>query len=70
MEEILKKALLKVKEAEVYGEDFKNTTVSFQSNRLKSIDTSLGQGIGLRVIKNGKIGFSSITNQKDLKFLV
>jgi len=70
VEEILKKALLKVKEAEVYGEDFKNTTVSFQSNRLKSIDTSLGQGIGLRVIKNGKIGFSSITDQKDLKFLV
>lgn len=70
MENILKMALSKVEEAEIYREDFQNTTVSFQSNRLKAIDNSFGQGIGLRVIKNKKIGFSSITNLVDLKFLV
>ena len=70
MERILKMALAETEEAEVYREDFQNTTVSFQSNRLKAIDNSFGQGIGLRVIKNGKIGFSSITNIEDLQFLI
>lgn len=70
MEEILKRALFRADEAEVYREDFENATVSFQSNRLKSIDNSFGQGTGLRIIKNGKIGFSSTTNLQDADFLV
>ena len=70
MKKILEKALCEAEEAEVYREEFQNTTVSFQSNRLKSLDNSFGEGIGLRVIKNGKIGFSSITNKEDADFLV
>jgi len=70
VEEILEMALSKAEEAEVYHEEFQNTTVSFQANRLKAVDCSVGEGTGLRVIKNGKIGFSSITNAEDVKFLV
>lgn len=70
MEDILKRALSLAEEAEIYAENFENTTVSFQANRLKSIDSSFGQGIGLRIIKNGKIGFSSITNVEDTDLLV
>jgi len=67
---ILKKALSKAEEAEVYAEEFQNTNVIFQSNRPKSVESCLGQGVGLRVIKNGRIGFSSITNKEDVDFLV
>lgn len=71
MEKILGKALFKgAKDAEVYGEKSEITTVNFQSNRLKSIDTSFQDGTGLRIIKNGKIGFSSTTNLNDFTCLV
>lgn len=70
MENILEKALDYAKEAEVYRENFQNTGVNFQSNRLKSIDNSFGEGVGLRVIKNGRVGFSSSTNIQDLDSLV
>jgi len=70
VEDILRMALSQAEEAEVYQENFQNVTVGFQSNHLKSIDSSVGQGIGLRVIKKGKIGFSSVTNTQDLKLLV
>jgi len=70
VERVLEKALCQTSEAEVYKEEFQNTTVIFQSNRLKAIDNSFGEGVGLRVIKDGKIGFSSITNSQDIDFLV
>lgn len=70
MEDILERVLLQTKQAEVYKEDFQNTNVSFHSNRLKSIGNSFGQGIGVRIIKNGKIGFSSTTDKQDLDFLI
>ena len=70
MEDILEMIISKACEADLYREYFHNTSVIFQSNRLKSIDNSFGDGVGLRVIKNGKIGFSSVTDLKDVKFLV
>jgi len=71
MEKILNEALFKgAKEAEVYRERGEITTVNFQSNRLKSIDTSFQEGTGLRIIKDGKIGFSSTTNLNDFTSLV
>ncbi|MCD6257299.1 TldD/PmbA family protein [Candidatus Aerophobetes bacterium] len=70
MEKIMEMALREAEGVEIYQEEFENTTVSFESNRLKSVESSFGQGIGLRVIKNGKIGFSSATNNEDLDLLV
>lgn len=71
MEKILNEALSKgAKGAEVYRERSETTTVNFQSNRLKSIDTSFQDGTGLRIIKDGKIGFSSTTNLNDFTSLI
>ncbi len=71
MEKILDEALFRgAKEAEVYQEKDEIATVNFQSNRLKSIDTSFQNGTGLRIINNGKIGFSSTTNLNDFTSLI
>jgi len=70
VEKVLKMALSKAEEGEVYKESFQSTIVNFQFNHLKSVDSCFGQGVGLRVIKNGKIGFSSVTTNKDLELLV
>ncbi|HHJ00562.1 MAG TPA: TldD/PmbA family protein, partial [Candidatus Aerophobetes bacterium] len=70
MEKILEIALSKAQEAEVYRVRKQVTTVKFQANRIKSIDSLFEDGVGLRVIKEGRIGFSSANNLKDARGLV
>ena len=70
MEKILEAALSKAEEAEVYRVKKETTTVKFQANRLKSISSLFKEGAGLRVIRGGKIGFSSINNLNDPYTLV
>ena len=70
LEEVLKKAKKASEEAEVYWESWEDTPVSFEANRLKMIESRETSGIALRLIKNGRIGFSSTTNLEDLDGLV
>lgn len=63
--ELLSYALKKVKSAEVYEISTEETSVLFSANKLKEIKTTFSQGIALRVISNGKIGFASTTNLKN-----
>jgi len=70
VEKILEAALSKAEEAEVYRVKKETTTVKFQANRLKSISSLFKEGAGLRVIRGGKIGFSSINNLNDPYTLV
>lgn len=65
MEKILEAVLSKAEEAEIYRIKNEATTAKFQANRLKSISSAFKEGVGLRVVKEGKIGFSSINNLKD-----
>ncbi len=62
MKEILEMAAASAEEAEFYRVRSKSSEVIFEANRLKSIDSSFEEGIGLRIIKQGKIGFSSSTD--------
>lgn len=62
MKEILEMAAASAEEAELYRVRSKSSEVVFEANRLKSIDSSFEEGIGLRIIKQGKIGFSSSTD--------
>ncbi|MFQ5787492.1 MAG: TldD/PmbA family protein, partial [Thermodesulfobacteriota bacterium] len=48
--------------AEVIYEEGESRSISFENNKLKSVFTKSIRGIGLRVIKDGKIGFSSTTD--------
>ena len=66
--EILGIASKYVDSAEVYYLESKSTPVHFDVNKLKSIETKEVRGVCLRVIKDGKIGFSSTTDMDPNKF--
>jgi len=64
MEKLLQEACKKVDSAEIFRVKSKSIPVNFEVNRLKSIDISESEGKALRVIKKGKIGFSSSTGSE------
>ena len=59
MEAILDKALREAGECEVFGVSQTDTSMSFEANRLKMVDTREASGLALRLVKDGRIGFSS-----------
>jgi len=69
-EEILDQALKNSDSAEVIYEEGESRSISFENNKLKSVHTKSIRGIGLRVIKDGKIGFSSTTDFRKPEQLV
>ncbi len=69
-EKILDLALKDSDSAEVIYEEGESRSISFENNKLKSVYTKSIRGIGLRVIKNGKIGFSSTTDFRKPEQLV
>ena len=70
MEKLLQQACKKVDSAEIFKVKSKTIPVSFEVNRLKSIDISESEGKALRVINKGKIGFSSFTGSEDFDLMV
>lgn len=60
--EILDMVSGKVDQADVYESRVDQTQVEFRQGKFYSLETKLSHGCGLRVIKNGKMGFSSSTN--------
>ena len=69
-EKILDLALKDSDSAEVIYEEGEARSISFENNKLKSVFTKSIRGIGLRVIKDGKIGFSSTTDFRKPEQLV
>jgi PmbA protein len=61
-QDVLKRARAKADSAEVIYQDSESRSVDFQSNQLKSVSGSAVRGIGLRVIHNGRLGFSSTSD--------
>lgn len=70
VEKILDEALKRTDDAEIYFEESEQTPVKFKSDALHSIDVKHSRGIGLRVIKDGKIGFSSTSDPSRVDELV
>ncbi|MFH1562295.1 MAG: TldD/PmbA family protein [Nitrospirota bacterium] len=70
MEEVLTKTLNYTPDAEVIHQQLISTQVMFENNKLKGVNTKQINGLGLRVIKDGKIGFSSTTDLVNLTQLV
>ena len=62
MERVLELALKSGQAAEVIMDDDESRSIDFENNRLKYVDTHSGRQVGLRVIKNGRIGFSSASD--------
>ncbi|MEE9324802.1 MAG: metallopeptidase TldD-related protein [Dehalococcoidia bacterium] len=70
MEQFLEEARKVCQEAEVFFVTHKSTPVSFEANRLKSLETNETRGIALRIVKDGRIGFAASNNLEDVKGLV
>ncbi|MFC1900943.1 TldD/PmbA family protein [Chloroflexota bacterium] len=70
MEEILKKAMKVCEEAELFAVTSEDTSVQFEANRLKHIQSSQSTSIALRIIKDGRIGYSTATGLEDSQSLI
>ncbi|MBW4658869.1 MAG: TldD/PmbA family protein [Drouetiella hepatica Uher 2000/2452] len=70
LETILALAAPRTDAAEVYYVSSQDTPIDFENNRLKSLQTKALQGVALRVICNGRLGFASSTDLTRLEDLV
>ncbi len=61
-DEILTAATKRFGQAEVYWLETESRPVSFEANKLKEIASTQQSGVALRVINDGRIGFTSTTN--------
>jgi PmbA protein len=70
LEEILKAALKVADAADLFWVESRSTPVAFESNRLKHLQTKESRGVGLRIIKGGRIGFSATNRMEDVDGIV
>jgi len=70
VESILEKAKRVCEEAEVLSVTREETPIRFEANRLKHLETRQSAGVALRIIKDGRIGFSATTRQGEEDELV
>ena len=70
LEKLLTLAAQKAEAAEVYALDTQETPIEFENNRLKSLQTKATQGVALRLICQGQLGFASSTDLTRLEDLV
>lgn len=69
-QQLLESACKKADAAEVLLQESESRSVKFQDNRLKTVSTKAVRGVGLRVIHNGRLGFSSTNDLDTLDSLV
>ncbi|MEM8719388.1 MAG: metallopeptidase TldD-related protein [Cyanobacteria bacterium P01_G01_bin.39] len=70
VEQVIDLANKKGIKAEVYYAASQDTPIEFGNNRLKSLEMKAAEGIALRVIADGKLGFASSTDLTRLSDLV
>ena len=67
---ILEMAEARSVQAEVFGSEKNRTVVEFRANEFHSQESRLTHGYGLRVVKNGRVGFSSSSDPEKVEELV
>jgi len=70
MEDILARAKRVAEEAEVFRISLDETPVQFEANRLKHIQSKQSSSVALRIVRQGKIGYATTTEQGDSQNLV
>jgi PmbA protein len=70
MERILEQAQKVAEAAEVFMISTEQTPVKFENNRLKHILSRQSQTVALRIIKNGRVGYSVSSDIDDVAMLV
>jgi PmbA protein len=69
-DKILEMAEARGAQAEVFGSEENRTVVEFRANEFHSQESRLTHGYGLRVVKNGRVGFSSSSDPDKVGELV
>ena len=70
MEDILKQAIKVAEEAEVFMVSSEETSVQFETNRLKHIQNKQSTSMALRIVRDGRIGYATATEVDDIQKLV
>ncbi|MEK7353075.1 MAG: TldD/PmbA family protein, partial [Chloroflexota bacterium] len=70
LEEILSRAKKVAEEAEVFMVSSEDTSVQFETNRLKHVQSKQSVSVSLRVIKKGRIGYATATTLDNAQELV
>jgi PmbA protein len=70
VEEVLARAGQVAQEAEVFSVEMEETPVVFEANRLKQLLTHSSRSLALRLVHNGRIGFSQTSGWEDGAALV
>ncbi|NLG85020.1 MAG: hypothetical protein GX493_10540 [Firmicutes bacterium] len=65
METLLEAAKKRGVEAEAFTAATRQTSVQFENGRLKKVETSLREGMAVRVIVAGRLGFAAATLPAD-----
>ena len=68
--EILNCALKVAEQAEVFSVSSRETSVHFEANKLKQVQTKESSSIALRIFKDGRIGFAQASGTQDIEALV
>ena len=70
LEALLERAAGVAQEAEVYHLQHRDEPVIFEADRLKLVESRESSGVALRIIKDGRIGFASTSDFRNLDSLI
>jgi PmbA protein len=70
VENILAQAKKAAEAAEVFQVSSEETSVQFEANRLKHIQTKQSTSVALRIIKGGRLGYATTTEAGDARSLI
>ena len=70
MENILAQTKKVAEEAEVYSVSLEETSVQFEANRLKHIQSKQSTSMALRIVRQGRIGYATTKGPGDISNLV
>jgi len=70
MADLLSRLRRQAEQAEVFAVQGESTLVSFEANELKSVEAEETDGLALRAVIDGRIGFTAVTGQIDADEMV
>ena len=69
-EQVLERARREADEVEVFFVSSESTPVGFEANALKEVDSSESAALAVRIVKDGRVGFSSTSDMSDVDGVV
>ncbi|MFC1911429.1 TldD/PmbA family protein [Chloroflexota bacterium] len=70
LEKVLSSARREAEQAEVFSASVRATTIQFEANELKQVQTKESSSTALRIFKEGRIGFATASGGGDVEALV